>query len=223
MAANFCWRDNPDSNSDRCRRAALDYLEKAESVKKETFRSALWYGLGLPRLTLAYRSELLFTMTVISLVLQLGYSVAETYPANIVKPMGLKWLTALLAAFQLFGHLTLFMLSRDPKRYTKYSKICTVFLGGIAAVGKFLECYLICRCVDKQMPADHAAKFCLVALSLAQGLATIVTGIAHSRHEPIIFDRPGEIFFGFGYRCYFPRLNTEEKRTLLAAIIRSKC
>lgn len=201
----------------------MEYLGEAEAVKKETFHSALWYGLGLPRLTLAYRSELLFTMTVISLVLQLGYSVAETYPANIVKPMGLKWLTALLAAFQLFGHLTLFMLSRDPKRYTKYSNSCTACLGGITAVGKLLECYLICRWVDKQLLADHAGKFCLVALGLAQGLATIVTAIAHSRHEAIIFDRPGEIFFGFGYRCNFPRLNIEEKRTLLAAIIRSKC
>ena len=49
------------------------------------------------------------------------------------------------------------------------------------------------------MKGDHDGMFCLVATSLAQALTTVVTRMAHSRYDPIIFDRPGEVFRGLGY------------------------
>lgn len=79
-----------------------------------------------------------------------------------------------------------------------------------------------CTKVDKKMPTDPAGWYCLVAMGLAQGFTTLVTGMAHSRYDPIVFDRPGEIFYALGYPCHFPSLDIEEKRVLIGALIRHK-
>ena len=105
-------------------------------------------------------------------MLQLGYAIAETYPVSIVKPGGLKWLTAVMAVAQMAGHTLLLVLSRDLGRHIKYAKTCVAFFGITAAGGKAAGCYLICKMSDKKMPTDHAGWFCLAALSLLQGLGT---------------------------------------------------
>lgn len=213
---------NPNANSDECRDRAREYLKCAEDLKKGQYESARWYGFGLPYQMLGHRPAFLFVVAMVSLLLQLGYAVAETYPGNITKPNGLKWWTASVVVVQILGHGYLFLLSRDLDRYIKYSMICVVLLGLAVAIGKLVECFMICSWVDEQMPADHAGRFCVVALSLAQGLTSIVTAMGHSRSHPIILDRPGEIFYGFGHPYCFPALNIEEKRVLVGAIIRSK-
>lgn len=57
---------------------------------------------------------------------------------------------------------------------------------------------------------------------LEQGLGAFVSCIAHSRQNPIIFNRPGEIFYGIGSLNFSPALSIEEKRISLAAVICSK-
>jgi hypothetical protein len=203
--------------------AAYNYLTTAEDIKRREFISVIWYGLGIPYLTMAYRQALLFAITIISLLLQVGYSVAETYPGNITEAEALEWFTKLMVLIGIVRHLGLFRLAGYPERFTEYSRCCIVSFGVVSVVGKLIEYFLISKLVDKQMPADNAGKFCLVATSLAQGLVTLATGMAHSCHERIISDRPGEIFWGFGYPSYFPLLVTEEKRMLIGAVIRSKC
>jgi hypothetical protein len=202
--------------------AAYNYLTPAEDIKRRKFLSVIWYGLGIPYLTIAYRQELLFAITTFSLLLRVGYSVAETYPGNITEPEALEWLTTLMVVIGIVGHLGLFGLARYPECFAKYSRCCVVSLGGLCS-RKAYRGFLICKLADKQMPTDNPGKFCLVATSLAQGLVTLAIGMAHSCHEPINFDRPGEVFWGFEYPSYFPLFDAEEKRMLIGAIIRSKC
>ena len=59
-------------------------------------------------------------------------------------------------------------------------------------------------------------------MRLAQALTTVVASMVHSWYDPVIFDRPGEVFHGLGFPCFFPALDIEEKRILIGAIIRRK-
>lgn len=138
-------------------------LSLAEDLKKVQFKSARWYGFGLPYPVLGHRPVILFVVAMVSLLLQLSYAVAETYPGNITKPNGLKWWTTSVVVNQILGHGYLFPLSRDLDWYMKYSMICVALLGVAVTIGKLGESLMICSWVDKEMPAAHAGRFCLVA------------------------------------------------------------
>jgi hypothetical protein len=84
------------------------------------------------------------------------------------------------------------------------------------------ECFLICHWVDRKMPDDHAGRFCILAMGLAEGFMVVVAAMAYGTIDTVSFDGSGKVFHGLSHFRCCPALTISEKMTLIESDIVSK-
>lgn len=67
-------------------------------------------------------------------ILQLIYSVSETYPSGVIKPRAVGFASGALVAVKLAGHLWLHHLSNTPEKFKKYSRYALGTSGTLLAL-----------------------------------------------------------------------------------------
>jgi len=84
---------------------------------------------------------------------------------------------------KLTDHRWLFWLAGDNVNLIKYSRCAVAWLER-----KTMQCAFIYAIVDVQMPGDGPGRFCLAAVGVAEGFATLAAALAHVGEDTVTFD-----------------------------------